>query len=80
MEENANIVMEAGYCQLFLEPLLLSLLGLEFVHAPFAKKDPLQSTKVIRRNHQIKTQPAVNCPIVEPLAVNILSAEGRGGI
>lgn len=39
--------------------------------------DPLQSTKVVHCNHHIRNWPTVNWPIVEPLAVNILSAEGR---
>lgn len=41
------------------------------------KSDPLQSTEVIGWNRHIKNWPAANWPIVEPLAVNILSAERR---
>lgn len=41
------------------------------------KLDPLLSTKVARSNHHIRNWPSVNWPVVEPLAVNIPSAERR---
>lgn len=66
----------------FLTSLLLGLFLLkctltEILPMLHFKLDPLQSTEVIGCNHHIKNWPAVNWPIVEPLAVNILSAERR---